>query len=390
MTHRAFLAGALLLLAASAHLPAIYMRMETREVPIDRLVANLERDLKANPANVETLINLARLHAMAFALKTDEFPAAQTKPDQPELPSFAPDASQIPRTVRPAPSPEHAARAARHLKEAIRHYGAAVTLAPDNLTARLGHGWVLQQSGDTQAAIKEYRRIVAQAWPSEQKIKALMPSQRLFTHEAAGYLIPLLDKTRDATEVSDLRAKQAALEARPRAITPVAIPLRDDLAGQSFVDRLARVRFDADGSGPREWSWITPDAGWLVYDKDDRGTITSALQWFGDVTFWLFWSNGYEPMRALDDNADGELSGAELKDLAIWHDRNRDGVSDVGEVRPLASHGIVALSCDYVDGDGTNFAAISPRGARFADGTTRPSYDVILHHSASAWTIRTE
>ena len=70
------------------------------------------------------------------------------------------------------------------------------------------------------------------------------------------------------------------------------------------------------------------------------------------MTFWLFWSNGYEPMRALDDNADGELSGAELQHLAIWHDRNRDGVSDAGEVRPLAAHGIVALSCGYVDGDG--------------------------------------
>ncbi len=389
MTCRALLAGALVL-TASAHLTAIYMSMETREVPIDRLVANLERDLKSDPANVQTLINLARLHAMAFALKADEFPAAQIKPDQPEIPSFPPGASQLPTTVRPAPSEEHAARAAKHLKEAIRRYDAALKLAPDNLTARLGHGWVLQQSGDTQGAIKEYRRVVEQAWPSEQKIRALMPSQRLFTHEAAGYLIPLLDKNRDAAEIADLRAKQADIDGRPRAITPIAIPLADALPAHGIVDRLARVRFDADGSGPREWTWITPDAGWLVHDADGRGRIRSALQWFGDVTFWLFWSNGYEPMRALDDNADGELSGAELKHLAIWHDRNRDGVSDAGEVRPIASHGIVALSCDYVDGDGTRFAAVSPRGARFADGATRPTYDVILHHSASVWTLRTE
>ena len=154
------------------------------------------------------------------------------------------------------------------------------------------------------------------------------------------------------------------------------------------VDRLARVRFDADGSGPREWTWITPEAGWLVYDADDRGTITSALQLFGGVTFWLFWSNGYEPMRALDDDANGELSGAELQHLAIWHDRNRDGVSDRGEVQSLAAHGIVALSCDYVAGDGARFAAVSPRGVRFSDGRTRPTYDVILNHSASTWTRR--
>ena len=174
----------------------------------------------------------------------------------------------------------------------------------------------------------------------------------------------------------------------PRAITPIAIPLTDDLPATAIVDRLARVRFDADGSGPREWTWITPEAGWLVYDAEGRGTITSALQWFGNVTFWLFWSNGYEPMRALDDNGDGELSGAELRHLAIWHDRNRDGVSDAGEVRPLAAHGIVALSCSYVDGDGARVAALSPHGARLADGRTRPTYDVILRHSASTLTRR--
>ena len=386
MTQRTLLAGALALLVASAHLAAIYMHMETRNVPIDRLVANLESELKSDPSSVQTLINLARLHAMAFALKVDEFPAGQLKPDQRELPSYPPGSSQIPPAVRPAASADVAARAAQHLKDAIRHYEAALALAPGNLTARLGHGWVLQQSGDTQGAIKDYRLVIAQAWPSEQKIKALMPSQRLFTQEAAGYLIPLLDRERDAAEIADLRAKQADLNARPRAITPVAIPLTNDVPAHDIVDRLARVRFDADGSGSREWTWITPEAGWLVYDAEDRGSISSALQWFGDVTFWLFWSNGYEPMRALDDDADGELSGAELRHLAIWHDRNRDGVSDPGEVRPLAAHGIVALSCDYVDGDRTRFAAVSRQGARMSDGSTRPTYDVILYHAPSTLT----
>lgn len=277
-------------------------------------------------------------------------------------------------------------RATLHLKEAIRHYAAALAIAPDNMTARLGHGWVLQQSGDEQGAIREYRRVIEEAWPKEQKIKALMPSQRLFTSEAARYLIPLLDSARDAAEVRDLQSKQAELEARPRAITPIAVPLADDIASHDLVDRRARVRFDADGSGPRDWTWITPEAGWLVYDADGRGSITSALQWFGDVTFWLFWSNGYEAMRALDDNGDSELSGGELGKLAIWHDRNRDGISDAGEVRPLAFHGIVAVSCRYTAGDGTHVAAFSTEGVRLADGRSRPTYDVILQHSPAVWT----
>ena len=65
-----------------------------------------------------------------------------------------------------------------------------------------------------------------------------------------------------------------------------------------------------------------------------------------------------------------------------------DGVSDAGEVRPLAAHGIVALSCHYVAGDGVRVAALSPNGARLADGRTRPTYDVILNHAATTLTRR--
>jgi tetratricopeptide (TPR) repeat protein len=386
MSRRLLAAAALALLMTTAQVAAIYMRIETRQVPTDRLIANLERELKADPTNVQTVINLARLQAMAYALKADEFPAVQPKQDQPERPSYPPGSGQLPTVVRPADSPEHAARAARHLKDAIRHYAAALALEPDNLTARLGHGWTLQQAGDTERAIAEYRLLIKQAWQRDQKLKGLMPSQQVFTNEAAAYLIPLLDKGRDAAEIADLRAKQAQIKALPRAITPVAIPLTDNLSAHAIVDPLARIRFDADGLGAREWTWITPEAGWLVYDADDRGSITSALQWFGNVTFWLFWANGYEPMRALDDDADGELSGRELRHLAIWQDRNRDGISDDGEVRAVGLRGIVALSCRYLEGDGRRFAAFSPYGVRFEDGSTRPTYDVILSHSSSTWT----
>jgi hypothetical protein len=106
------------------------------------------------------------------------------------------------------------------------------------------------------------------------------------------------------------------------------------------------------------------------------------LQWFGNVTFWLFWENGYEALGALDDDADGELAGEELKHLAIWHDQNGNGVSERGEVQPLACHDVVALSTAYVAGDGVTFAAVSPRGLRLADGRSRPTYDVLLRSTA--------
>jgi hypothetical protein len=380
MGHRVVAAAWLTLLLASTPLTAIYMRVETEQVPIDRLVANLEAELKKDPKNVQTPVNLGRLHAMAYALKTDTFPAARSKTGEVELPAYPPGSPELPRVVRPTSTPEQTAAAARHLKESIRHYEAALELEPDNMTARLGHGWVMEQAGNTKEAISDYRAVVKQAWQKDQQLKGLMPSQRVFTSEAAGYLIPLLDRKRDAAEIADLQDKQAKIKALPRAITPVAIPLRDNVPANGIVDDRASVRFDADGFGTKSWTWITPDAGWLVYDAHGRGEISSALQLFGNVTFWLFWSNGYEPMRALDDDGNRELRGAELRNLAIWRDSDRDGVSDPGEVKPLAAHGIVALSCEYTDVDDERFAAMSLHGVRLANGATRPTYDVILQH----------
>ena len=387
MTRRGLLVLTFAMLLGSAGIPAIHIPLETRRVPVDRLVQNLERQAKANPADVQTLVNLARVHAMAYALKVDEFPTSLSA-DKADVPFFPPG-PRTPSAVRPAASPEQAARAAQHLKDATRHYVAALALAPDNLTARIGHGWVLQQAGENAGAIVEYRKVVELAWPKEHMIKGLMPDQRFFTQEAIGYLLELLDPVRDADEIRDLLTKKKEMDSRPRAITPIAIPLADDVSPVDIHNPIARVRFDADGSRlDREWTWITPRAGWLVYDADGRGEITSALQLFGSVTFWLFWSNGYDAMRALDDDADGQLAGAELKHLAIWHDRNANGFSENGEVRPLSSHGIVSLACTYTTGDGVRLAATSAEGVRFTDGRTRSSYDVILRHSPSTLTRR--
>jgi tetratricopeptide (TPR) repeat protein len=389
MTIRAFAVSILAGCMLSANLLAIWVRSEISEVPVERLIFNLEQQIKQDPTDVSHLINLARLYSMAYALKVDTFPAAPLSKTQIAVPYFPPGGTQIPRIVRPAKTPEHAERAARRLKEAIRHYEAALAVSPDNMTARIGYAWVLEQAGEKARAIDEYRRLIILAWPREQKMKAFDVTERSFTQEAASYLIPLLDPVKDAAEIKDLTAKQDEMKARPRAVTPIAVPLADGLPPAATIDRLAKVRFDADGSGlDREWTWISRDAAWLVYDAGGRGEIKSALQLFGGVTFWLFWSNGYDAMRALDDNGDGELANGELQDLALWHDRNANGSSEPGEVRPLSAYGIVALSCDYIEGDGSRFAALSSHGVRFASGRTRPTYDVILRHSQSTLTKR--
>jgi tetratricopeptide (TPR) repeat protein len=376
-------------LVMAVPLGALYVMPEIRQVPVDRLAANLERDAEADPKNIEKVINLARVYAMAYALKSTDVPTT-AGPDKVDRPYFGAEDPRIPRDIAKASSRAQEAAAQQQLKKAIAHYESALALDPQNLTARLGYAWSLEQSGRKAPAIEAYRLVVSQAWAKgEQKAAMGRLGKRFFTEEAAGYLIPLLDSTKDAAEIADLEAKRTKLQQMPRPITPIAVPLSDDLPAHRILDPIARVRFDADGSGlRREWTWITPDAGWLVYDARDRGSITSALQLFGSVTFWLFWSNGYEALRALDDNGDGELAGRELQHLAIWQDRNRDGISDPGEVRPLAEYNIVALSCSFVQGDGVRISASSPAGVRFADGHTRATHDVLLHPSSSILTRR--
>jgi hypothetical protein len=383
--HLAFLAVAAALIAASASLGAIYARPDIENVPVARLVANLDKELAADPKNPDLHLRLARLYAVAYSANTTELPVtvlagADRKPRQEVWFGHEPDL--IPEKVAPGASRSEASKA--FLGRSVDHYRKVVELNPSVLVGRIGYAWTLEQSGNTSGAAAEYRRVIEQAWPKEEKAKFAEPGQRFFTEEAARHLIPLLDPKRDADEIATLRARAERLGRVPRAITPIVIPLTATATLKTIVDLDASVPFDADGTGLRKaWTWISPDGAWLVYDATSTGRITSALQLFGDVTFWNVWRNGYEPMRALDDDGDGELRGRELRHLALWRDVNRDAVSDPGEVRPLSEYGIVALTCRGGKGDGIYAAAVAERGVRFSDGRTRPTYDVILRRSIS-------
>ena len=205
---------------------------------------------------------------MAYALKVDEFPAAQLKPDQPELPSYPPGSSEFPPPCAPPRRPT-AARAAQHLKEAIRHYEAALALAPDNLTARLGHGWVLA-AGRRHAGEPSPNTDGHQAGLAERAAGQGPHAVAASVHAARRRAISSRCSTRSGTRprlptCAPSRRRSTRCRGRSRRWP---FHYATICAASAIVDPLARVRFDADGSGPREWTWITPDAGWLVYDAD--------------------------------------------------------------------------------------------------------------------------
>jgi hypothetical protein len=364
------------LLAAPA--PARYIAPVLEEVPVARLVENLERAIQDRPKDAGLRLNLARVHAMAYASKADK--AQVNKRLKDAGPWFGYEPKFVPFTPQ-ATADEAKKEAARgHLRKAISRYEEAVQLAPDNLAARLGLAWCVEQAGDRAKAVKLYRDVIERGWQKEKDLTSGPLGGHYITAEAAGYLVPLLDAEKDRKEVETLRARAERLRRLPHPVTPLAVPLRDGLSAHDLVDREARVAFDADGTGlGRRWTWLSKDAAWLVYDPRGRGEVASGRQLFGGVSFWCFWDTGYDALAALDDDGDGWLTGDELRHLALWHDRNGNGVAEPGEVRPLTELGIVAVSCRGERDPGDPDCAAHARvGVVFRDGRTRPTYDLIL------------
>ena len=436
----ALLVPLLAIVAGARPAAALYAEIDLEEVPIDRLVANMERRAAQNPQDADAQHQLARIHAMAYTSKRDSLIVVPGSSELWSQPTHVPFLAQCHKEIEPrnleAPAPvlegvgekarppqpekkladagrwrgshrggepkvqktddpKKQAAAKEHLQKAIAHYKKAMELAPDNLTMALGLAWVLDRSGDKDGAVAGYRRVVQLGWEQEQKLLpkevpgggiqlggGVGPDWQSVTSEAAGYLLPYLDAAQDATEIATLKERVAKLMQVNRAVTPLIIPLAAGSPVEDLVDSAARVRFDADGSGVRhEWSWITPKAGWLVIDRKGNGRVRSALQMFGNVSYWCFWRDGYQALSALDDNGDGELAGNELRGLAVWCDANSNGLSDPGEVRPLAAWGIVALSCQGTAASPqlrNVYCAWSPDGVRLQDGSVRATYDVLL------------
>ncbi len=338
MSQRRILFAALILTLLATSLQARYRRPDLEKIPVARLVENLEKIAAKNPKEVQVRFNLARAHAMAFALKTDT--AQVQKGKEMDGAWFGYEPNHVPFIAKTSDDAAKLKTAQEHLSKAIDRYKEVVKLAPGNLTARLGLAWCIDQSKNKMGAIKEYQAVIDEAWKKEKDLERAPLGWHSVTAEAAGYLIPLLDPGKDNAQIRILQDRIKKMRMVPRPVTPIAIPLRDGLSAKDLVDASASVAFDADGSGLKhKWTWITKDAGWLVVDPRGKGKITSAIQMFGNVTFWMFWDNGYQALSALDDDGDGWLTGKELDGLAIWHDKNGNGVCDPSEVKSLADWG---------------------------------------------------
>jgi hypothetical protein len=383
--------------AAALAIPYIPPPQPVYEAPIDRALANVAAMTEVEAVQREQL--LGRLNLLAYArddatftyitennqlspagsMLCNEVQPSRYGPPEEGSPTFGPDdrcaafyfalgpQEVVPATVTAMPS----AAALARLEAARTHYRRALELDEDNLRSRLGYAYVLDRLGRTNEARRELRCILRKGLPRLAGEQSEWEDHAVLT-ETAAHLEHLATSRSDRAKMQRLRERLEA--SRPiMYVTPIVVPL-SDRPFDRIVDQGSDVEFDFAGTGDtRAQGWLTADAAWLVWDPEWRGEVRSGFDMIGQRTWSVFWSDGFEALRALDDNRDGELTGGELGGLSLWRDENRNGVSDPGEVLPANVHGIAALS---VRGTATRPGLITaPNGVRFEDGRTRPLYD---------------
>ena len=178
-------------------------------------------------------------------------------------------------------------------------------------------------------------------------------------------------------KITGIQENLELLEALPPgAITPIIFSLQENSSLSELLASNLIIPFDMDGNGLIEKRpWVKPTTGFLVWDSDGDGRITSGRELFGSVTWWLFFPNGYRAMDVLDDNRDGFLANGELDGISVWFDRNSDGRSDIGEIVSLESLGITAIATRPNGLNGKS--PMHTGGLKLKNGRTLPTYDWI-------------
>jgi|GEM_PF-1596160 Ca2+-binding RTX toxin-like protein len=112
------------------------------------------------------------------------------------------------------------------------------------------------------------------------------------------------------------------------------------------------VYFDHNRDGFAEATgWAGADDGILVRDLNGNGQIDNGGELFGDNTLvnGVRAANGFEALKALDNNKDGKFSSADTawNTVKVWKDSNSNGSVDTGEILTLAQAKVASINLDY-------------------------------------------
>lgn len=338
------------------------------KVPLYRLIQNLEKQKDEDPTDPHAFYAIGRLYAMAFVKRTDSVDAIHRVGEEFYLPFYGYE-KNLPHffQIRTKADTSRKNFAKECLDRAIENFKTAVKLDSTYIPSLLGLGWSYQHAGDSLQAERLYRTIIRRAAKTEKDDYISIE-----TAETANYLLQLLDPRKDSLEIVSLSRK--VKDFKPNyLISPLLIPLEENLSLEQLVDTTASVAFDLDGSGGiGNWEWTSKKAGWLVYTPKGK-EISDGMQLFGNRTFNVFWKNGFDALAVLDDNGDGKINGEELLNLSVWTDQNKDGKSEPSELRSLGSLSIESFTYKYTTLSTRVLKAAT--GIQYKDGHTSALYD---------------
>jgi tetratricopeptide (TPR) repeat protein len=255
-----------------------------REVPIDRVLTNLQLRLQKDTNDFEATYYLARAESMAYAYVNGPMGISVREADG--MPMYLHDSGDrgIPDSVQTFDTEEARKLAHQHLMNAITLYQRALVLLKKStdiherawrvLPVPLGLAWCLEQAGRTNDAISMYRKTLDVAWRIEVtadfdfkqwvtnswdnvQATAYPPGTNTFllgpgigySGEVIDYLLRLLDSAKDKEEIGHLKFEKWKLTTMERLISPILIPLQGNAEFDELVDENATVAFDLDGSG---------------------------------------------------------------------------------------------------------------------------------------------
>ena len=229
-----------------------------------------------------------------------------------------------------------------------------------------------------EEALGAYRKAYEASKSEVDRPRAILDPSDVVSYEAGRQYIELVDKPAPGSAEAELVAEMRDHAEKVRKFPVVITPILLSLTPTHEILSPRRVTFDLDGTGRNQplTQWPQPGTAFLVWDPLHTGVIQSGRQLFGSVTWWLFWEDGYKALAALDDNADGEVAGKELQGLALWYDRNGNGISDPGEVVPIERTPIQALRTQGAAKCDTGLCNAS--GLRLADGSVLPTWDWVV------------
>lgn len=386
--------------------------------PVERLIGNVQAYVRSHPQDASGYYALGRIHYLAFSLRRTSL-AYFPRNDRPPQPynGFQPGRASV-WAARGDTGPQlPESHRLPHLRQGLDSLKRAIELDPENGLYELGLACLYEDAApfatanrlltDLQAArqdasekaisgqwkgmaIAHYLTAYHLAIDADRKLKAqpLMGIGSLVSYEAGDSYLRLV-KERGATKVESanipaIEASLAALRRLPMGpITPIVLSLRPKDSIQQLLAPERGVAFDLDGTGrPQLYPWLRPEAALLVWDPQHSGMVTSGRQLFGTVTWWMFWTNGFQALDALDDDRDGWLRGRELDGLALWFDRNQNGRSDAGEVTPVEEAGIEALSAVFTGCEGDS--PVNRQGLLLKDGSVLPVWDWVVEAKPAA------